>query len=69
MSVEKPLRIEKIKEGTVIDHIKSSYALLILRALNIDFLKDNLITIGINVFSKSSQNQKKDILITCSLIA
>ncbi len=62
MSAEKSLRIEKIKEGTVIDHIKSSYALLILRALNIDFLKDNLITIGINVFSNSSQNNKKDII-------
>lgn len=62
MADEKLLRIVKINEGTVIDHIRSSYALLILRALNIDFLKDNLITIGINVFSNSSHNNKKDII-------
>ena len=62
MNEQKTLRIEKIKEGTVLDHIKSGFALIVLKSLNLDYPLDNLITIGINVSSSSSSDGKKDII-------
>lgn len=58
MSVEQ-LKINKIKRGTVIDHITGSYALTILNLTNLDETPD-LMTIGVNV--PSHKNSKKDII-------
>ena len=56
---EKKLRIEKIKIGTVIDHIDAGYALTILNLTGLDETH-NLMTIGVNVSSKKFL--KKDII-------
>ncbi|MHA1725389.1 MAG: aspartate carbamoyltransferase regulatory subunit [Promethearchaeota archaeon] len=58
MSEEK-LRIERIKKGTVIDHVESGYALMILNLTGLDE-SPNLMTIGVNVNSK--KYGKKDII-------
>ncbi|NHJ21424.1 MAG: aspartate carbamoyltransferase regulatory subunit [Candidatus Lokiarchaeota archaeon] len=58
MSEEK-LKIDKIKKGTVIDHIDSGYALTILNLTGLGE-SPNLMTIGVNVSSK--KYQKKDII-------
>ncbi|MHA1341955.1 MAG: aspartate carbamoyltransferase regulatory subunit [Promethearchaeota archaeon] len=57
---ELTLRIEKIKMGTVIDHIQSGKALNVLNILGLDGRDGRLITVGINVNSKRSG--KKDII-------
>lgn len=56
-----PLRIERIKKGTVIDHIKAGTALTVLNILGLDGSDGKLITVGINVQSKKSGG-KKDII-------
>ncbi len=56
---EDKLRIDKIKKGTVIDHITGGYALTILNLTGLDE-SPNLMTIGINV--SSNKFQKKDII-------
>ncbi|MFW9771386.1 MAG: aspartate carbamoyltransferase regulatory subunit [Promethearchaeota archaeon] len=58
MSEEK-LKIDKIKKGTVIDHIDAGYALTILNLTGLDE-SPNLMTIGVNVSSKKLN--KKDII-------
>ena len=58
MSEEK-LKIDKIKKGTVIDHIDSGYALTILSLTGLGE-SPNLMTIGVNVSSK--KYTKKDII-------
>lgn len=57
---ELTLRIEKIKEGTVIDHIEAGKALTVSNILGLDGKDGRLITVGINVNSKSLK--KKDII-------
>jgi len=57
--LEEKLKIDKIKKGTVIDHIDSGYALTILNLTGLDEAP-NLMTIGVNVSSKKLQ--KKDII-------
>jgi aspartate carbamoyltransferase regulatory subunit len=57
---ERTLRIEKIKEGTVIDHIESGKATTVLTILGLDGKDGRLITVGINVSSKKLG--KKDII-------
>ena len=57
--LENKLRIEKIRKGTVIDHIDEGYALTILDLTGLTE-SPNLITIGVNVSSKKFQ--KKDII-------
>ncbi|WP_423792634.1 aspartate carbamoyltransferase regulatory subunit [Methanocaldococcus indicus] len=52
------LKVKKIINGTVIDHIDGGKALLVLKALNIP--EDKTVTIAINVPSK--KKGKKDIL-------
>ncbi len=52
------LKVKKIINGTVIDHISPGKALIVLKALNIK--TDKTITIAINVPSKNKG--KKDIL-------
>ena len=53
------LKIEKIKRGTVIDHIDAGYALTILNLTGLDE-SPNLMTIGVNV--SSEKFNKKDII-------
>ncbi|OLS13832.1 MAG: aspartate carbamoyltransferase regulatory subunit [Promethearchaeota archaeon CR_4] len=59
-NIEKSQKIEKIKNGTVIDHIKAGKALIVLKILGVDGSNGELITMGINV--KSSKAGKKDII-------
>ena len=59
---EKKLYVDLIKKGTVIDHIKSGYALSVLKILRLDGKDDRLITVAMNVKSKSSDTGKKDIV-------
>jgi len=56
---EEELRIRKIKEGTVIDHITAGHALSVLRILGMAG-KDNVVSIAMNV--SSHRLGKKDIV-------
>jgi len=49
---EKDLRVSKIKDGTVIDHINGGYALDVVKILGITGREKRVITIAINVPSK-----------------
>ncbi|MGD0643901.1 MAG: aspartate carbamoyltransferase regulatory subunit [Candidatus Bathyarchaeia archaeon] len=49
---EKELRVSRIKDGTVIDHISGGYALDVIKILGITGKEKRVITIGINVPSK-----------------
>jgi len=55
----KPMKIPRIKDGTVIDHIPSGNALKVLRILKIPKLDTNTVSVAINVKSKMG---KKDIV-------
>jgi aspartate carbamoyltransferase regulatory subunit len=61
MKDDKGLRIEKIATGTVIDHIESGKAFIVLDILGLDGKDGSLITVGINVNSKKLKG-KKDII-------
>ena len=54
------LRIRKIKEGTVIDHINAGHALSVLRILGMTGRENNVVSVAINV--PSSKLGKKDIV-------
>lgn len=58
--IENELRVSKIKEGTVIDHIAPGYALEVARILGITGHEKGIITIAINVPSRCLM--AKDIL-------
>jgi len=60
MSDSSQLLVRRIKDGTVIDHIESGRALLVLRALKITGKEGNVITAALNV--PSSKHEKKDII-------
>lgn len=60
MSDTSQLLVRRIKDGTVIDHIDSGKALLVLRALNVTGKEGNVITVALNV--PSSKLSKKDII-------
>ncbi len=49
---ERELRVSKIKDGTVIDHIRGGYALDVVRILGITGKEKRVMTIAINVPSK-----------------
>jgi aspartate carbamoyltransferase regulatory subunit len=49
---DKELRVSKIKDGTVIDHINGGYALDVVKILGITGREKSVITITINVPSK-----------------
>ena len=49
---KKTLRVSKIKDGTVIDHITSGHALDIAKILGITGRRAGVVTIGMNVPSK-----------------
>src|SRR5690348_15122282 len=60
MSESSQLLVRRIRDGTVIDHIESGRAMLVLRALNITGKEGNVITVALNV--PSSKHGKKDII-------
>ena len=60
MSDTRQLLVRRIKDGTVIDHIESGKALLVLRTLDITGEEGNVITVALNV--PSSKHNKKDII-------
>ena len=49
---EKELRVSKIKDGTVIDHISGGYALDVVKILGITGREKRVMTIAVNVPSK-----------------
>ena len=57
---EVTLRVSKIRNGTVIDHITSGYALDVVKILGITGKSGNIVTIAMNVPSK--RMGKKDIV-------
>ncbi len=52
MSDDRELRVSKIKDGTVIDHIRGGYALDVVKILGITGKEKRVMTIAINVPSK-----------------
>ena len=58
--MEKTLKISKIKDGTVIDHIASGKALKVLSILRIEEKNNNSVSIGIRV--PSSKIGQKDVI-------
>jgi len=48
----KTLRVSKIKDGTVIDHISSGHALDVIKILGITGSREGVVTIAMNVPSK-----------------
>lgn len=50
---ETTLRVSKIKDGTVIDHITAGHALDVLKILGITGHVNGVVTVGINVPSKT----------------
>ena len=60
MNSEKELTIQKIKSGTVIDHLPAGSSPIVLKILGIGSDWESTVAIGMNVSSKSSG--KKDIV-------
>ena len=60
MSDTSQLIVRRIKNGTVIDHIESPRALLVLNILNMTGQEGNVITVALNV--PSIKHKKKDII-------
>src|SRR5947208_15231274 len=60
MSESSQLLVRRIRDGTVIDHIESGRAMLVLRTLNITGKEGNVVTVALNV--PSSKHSKKDII-------
>ena len=52
MSAEREVRVSKIKDGTVIDHISAGYALDVVKILGITGHERQVMTIAVNVPSK-----------------
>ena len=52
MSADKEVRVSKIKDGTVIDHISGGYALDVVKILGVTGHERQVVTIAINVPSK-----------------
>jgi len=50
---EKTLRVSKIKDGTVIDHITSGHALDVIKILGITGRVNGIVTVAMNVPSKT----------------
>jgi aspartate carbamoyltransferase regulatory subunit len=61
LSIEDPqLLIRRIKEGTVIDHIKAGEALRVLQILGINGQEGEIVSVAMNV--PSSKIEKKDVV-------
>lgn len=54
------LRVQKIKEGTVIDHIKAGYALAVLKILGVNKDSKKVVSLAMNV--PSQRTGKKDVV-------
>ncbi|MFW9799324.1 MAG: aspartate carbamoyltransferase regulatory subunit [Candidatus Thorarchaeota archaeon] len=54
------IRVVKISDGTVIDHIRAGHALEVLQILGITGREDNIITLAMNI--SSSKIGRKDIV-------
>jgi aspartate carbamoyltransferase regulatory subunit len=52
LNVDREVRVSKIKDGTVIDHINAGYALDVVKILGITGHEKQVMTIAINVPSK-----------------
>jgi aspartate carbamoyltransferase regulatory subunit len=57
MSKKEALRVSKIENGTVIDHVAAGQALNVLAILGIDGLGDDVLSIGMNVPSDRLGNK------------
>lgn len=57
---EKHLAVRRIKDGTVIDHVRRGKALQVLSALGVTGQNGNIVTVAINV--PSDRLEKKDII-------
>jgi len=57
---ELELRVQKIKDGTVIDHIKAGYALAVLKILGVTKESDKVVSMAMNV--PSGRTGRKDIV-------
>lgn len=60
VALEEELRVKKIREGTVIDHITAGNALSVLRILGLTGAGDNVVSIVMNV--PSHKQGRKDIV-------
>ena len=60
MSTSEELRVQKIREGTVIDHINAGHALSVLRILGMTGRENHVVSVAINV--PSTKLKKKDIV-------
>ena len=60
--VEKELRVRKIKQGTVIDHISPGTALKVMNILGIRGKEDDIISIVMNVPTGKNGTTRKDIV-------
>ncbi|MHA1230379.1 MAG: aspartate carbamoyltransferase regulatory subunit [Candidatus Helarchaeota archaeon] len=60
--LEESLRIRKIKEGTVIDHINPGNALYVLKILKISGKEGNIISVAMNVPSGKLKSGYKDVV-------
>ena len=60
--VEKSLRVQKIVNGTVIDHISSGMALKVMKILGISGEEGDIVSILMNVPSGHNHGNKKDIV-------
>lgn len=49
MSVKEELRVKKIRDGTVIDHISAGHALAVLRILGITGREGHVLSVAVNV--------------------
>jgi len=61
-NLEESLRIRKIKEGTVIDHIRPGTALYVLKILKITGREGNIISVAMNVPSGKLKEGHKDVV-------
>ncbi len=59
-SAAQELYVKKIRNGTVIDHISAGYALDVLKILGIDGREGHIVSVAMNVTSKTTS--KKDIV-------
>ncbi|MFX1453441.1 MAG: aspartate carbamoyltransferase regulatory subunit [Promethearchaeota archaeon] len=60
--VEKELRVRKIEQGTVIDHISPGMALRVLSILGMTGREGHILSIAMNVPTGKNTNQRKDIV-------
>ena len=60
--VEKSLRVQKIVNGTVIDHITSGMAIKVMKILGISGEEGDIVSILMNVPSGHNYGKKKDIV-------